>query len=1195
MFATFNNGYELDQWTIPEDHGGGIAQKRIRLPAERNMRSHILLLACAIITAFGLNLAVLAQDITATLTGTVSDSTGAAISGAKVVVHDNGTGTDRTVTTNGIGVYTVPQMLVGTYTISVTQTGFGKFVASQVIMHVGEQRALNITLKPATAAEEVVVTATTTPVETESSSQQQTITGKQILELQLNNRNFESLVVLQPGVSSSLPDEVGFGISGFNDIAVNGARTHSNNWMLDGADDNDAGGNQTINVVPSIDALEEFTVARSNYDAQYGRNGGGQINVVTKGGTNQFHGDAYEFDRNSIFNANSWLNNQQGIPNPPYRYNDFGFTVGGPIFKNKTFFFVSEEWRITKTPTTFQALIPNPQVLQGNFTGLYTGTYPNEVPVGLDPTAGPPGCIAGNQISPNCFSSNTQAYINNIFTRFPPSPSICAYPDGNPMMNCWPYTTSISDKNNNREDMVRLDQVISSKFRLFGRFLQEQNPATEAGGQWTGNPLPGISSTATNAPGRNIVFHATQDISQTMFNETGFNYSWGSIAITGTGVMANASAFTGLSWNGFPYGPDIYNRIPSVGIRHTNIADQINSPYHEHNVDKNFYDNFAWSKGKHTVRTGVTFQGMVKSENDAGVLTNGYFAFPIGGRHTPDNPPLANFLLGEATYLEQQSRDIIPNLHYLNFEAYVQDDWKLSRRLTLNLGLRYSFFPVPHNDNAVLENFDPQVFNPQAVPAIDEWGDMPIIPDTYTNGIIAALGGQGSLFGATVSPYGNSLNPNYNNNWAPRIGFSWDPFGNGKMAVRGGYGIFYERGLNAIWEQNTFLDPPFMQTAFMWNSQIPGTNQWYDTFDNPSAVPAAGASTLPIGINATGNPDFKVPYYQSWNLSIQREVLPNTLLEVAYVGGKGTHLLGTDDINQPTVQARLATDIGSGNGVPPAYGTEVSLLRPYVGWGSIKSIVSDFDSNYNSLQISVNRRVAKGLTISAAYTWSKTLTDNSYDRGQAPQDPYNLRAEYGPAAFDFPQVLVVNYVYELPFFRAQRGLIGHVLGGWEISGISRFQTGYPLTITQDNDPFNVWDWPQATQAQINNMGNDGLGLDLPNSPSMRRALQISNNVKGPKTPQEWFNTAAFTDAIGQFGNSRNGVVLGPGLNNWDMSVMKNDRINERFSMQFRTEFFNAFNHASFSAVGTDVDASGFGVVQGVHDPRIIQLGLKLMF
>lgn len=1163
------------------------------------MKGHMLLVMLAVIIVFVLGPAVLAQDITATLTGTVSDSTGAAISGAKVVVHHNGTGADRTVITNGIGVYTLPQMLVGTYTVTVTQTGFGKFVANQVTMHVGEQRELNVTLKPATAAEEVVVTATATPVETESSSQQQTITGKQILELQLNNRNFEQLVALQPGVASSLPDEVGFGISGFNDIAVNGARTHSNNWMLDGADDNDAGGNQTINVVPSIDALEEFTVARSDYDAQYGRNGGGQINVVTKGGTNQFHGDAYEFDRNSIFNANSWLNNQQGIPNSPYRYNDFGFTFGGPIFKNKTFFFVSEEWRITKTPTTFQALVPNPQMLQGNFAGLYTGAYPNEVPVGLDPTTTAPGCInnAGTQISSTCFSINAQAYISNIFNRFTPnytsSSPICSYPDGNPMMNCWPYTTSISDKNNNREDMVRLDQVINSKLRVFGRFLQERNPATEAGGQWTGNPLPGISSTATDAPGRNIVFHATQDISPVMFNEAGSNYSWGSITITGTGVMANASAFTGLTWNGFPYGPDIYNRIPSVGIRHTNIADQINSPYHEHNIDKNFYDNFAWSKQKHTVRAGVTFQGMVKSENDAGVLTNGYFAFPIGQRYTPDNPPFANFLLGEATYLEQQSRDITPNLHYLNFEAYVQDDWKLSRRVTLNLGLRYSYFPVPHNDNAVLVNFDPQAFNPNAVPNIDIWGDMPIIPDTYSNGMIAALGGTGSLLGATPSPYGNGVNPNHNNNWAPRIGFSWDPLGNGKMAIRGGYGIFYDRGLNAIYEQNTFADPPFVQTAYMYNSQQ-SSGQWYNTFDNPSVVPLSGASTLPIPITATGDPEFKVPYYQDWNLSIQREILPNTLLEVAYVGGKGTHLLGTDDLNQPTLQAHLANDIQN-NPTWTGYGPEVSLIRPYVGWGSITSIVSSFDSNYNSLQISLNRRVATGLTIGAAYTWSKTLTDNSYDRGQAPQDPYNLRAEYGPAAFSLPQVLVVNYVYELPFFRAQHGLIGHVLGGWELSGVSRFQSGYPLTITQDNDPFNIWDWSSATPQQTLTMSNDGLGLDLSGSPSTKRALQISNNVKGPKTTQEWFNTAAFTDAIGQFGNSGNGIILGPGLNNWDMAMMKNGRINERFSMQFRAEFFNAFNHPSFSRVGTDVDAPGFGTVQGAHDPRIIQLGLKLMF
>lgn len=1083
----------------------------------------------------------LAQNITASLSGTVTDSSGAVIPGATVIIHNDATKQDvRTVTTDSRGNYTAPLLPIGPYTVTFKKKGFRDFVAQEVILHVGEQRALGATLEPGAVTQQVTVTATSTPVQTTSAAQQQTITGTQIRELQLNNRNFEQLVTLQPGVASSLPDQIGFGISNTDSISVNGARGGANNWTVDGSDVNDSGSNLTLLNVPSVDALAEFTIARSTYDAQYGRSGGGQINVVTKSGTSQFHGDVYEFDRNTVLNANSFFNNSAGVKKPPYHYNDFGYTIGGPVYipghyntdKTKTFFFWSQEFRRNLTPNAFDAYLPTQDQLNGTFPGQIT--------------AAPAGCVtydAGtdtSQINQSCFSKNAQAYIKNVYSQFSPN------------LGSNQLITSPSGLNNYRQELIRIDQKLSDKTQVFARYMEDSVPTTEPGGLWAGEPLPGISSTATDAPGRNVVLHLTKEFAPTVVNEVAFNYSWGAINSNVTGNITNPAFVSSLVTNTFPYS-DPYNRVPSVGISGITGVGVPVAPYKERSTDKSAYDNLSIVRGNHSIRTGVDFQWMRKSENAVNP-TNGSFTFnTVNG-----NPAFANFLLGEANSFSQASRDIIPDLHYLNFSAYVQDDWKITSKFTLNLGVRYSYLPTPYDVKGILDNFDPSTFSQSAVPIIDPaTGNFApgqvATPANYLNGII--VGGQSS-------PYGQEVNPNYSNTVAPRVGFAWDPFGTGKTSIRGGYGIYYDRSLNGIWEQNEFANPPFVSSIYITNA----ANN--NIFDNPGAG-SVSVSSSPKSLHATGTPQFKVPSYQQWNFSVEREIMRNTTLQVAYVGSKGTHLLGQFDMNQVPLDVREANPT-----------TSYAALRPYLGYNVINTIAPMFNSNYNSLQISFNRRVAQGLNLGVAYTFSKTLSNNSTDRSSASLDTYNRQLDYGPASYSLPQVLVFNYIYDLPFYRNQPGFTGHLLGGWEVSGITTIETGYPQTVFQYNDPFDSYP--------------GGIGID-PSPVSPRADYVAGQSISGPKTVQEWFNTAAFTDAVGHFGTAGRGIFTGPGFNNWDFSAFKNIRITERFTSQFRAEFFNVFNHTSFSSIGTNVDSGLFGQVYGTHDPRIIQLGLKVMF
>ncbi len=1142
-------------------------------PATRTTSSFLITLLFIVLI---FSLAGNAQQLTATLTGTVTDASGAVVPGATVVVHSEETNADiRSVVSSNSGDFNITNIPAGHYSVTVKLEGFQTFAASGVILNVAEKHSMDVQLKAGKVSERVEVTAENTPIQTTTAEQSGTVTGNQVRELALNNRNFEQLVLLQPGVSNQLPDKVGFGLQNNTSISINGARTGANNWTVDGGDINDSGSNGTLLNTPGIDAIQEFTLERSNYDAAFGRSGGGQVVVATKAGTNQFHGSAFEFNRNNYYNANTFGDRQAiafgGDPadnrTPIERYNDYGFTIGGPLFipkvyhpvKNKTFFFWSEEWRKASLPATNTINVPTTGQLAGVFT----------TPI----AAAPAGCVtaAGGTytISPTCFSQNAAAYLNSFMVNNPPN---------SPGLLITPY----SSLNNFRQDIIRLDQNIADKVRIYARYMQDVVPQNAPFSLWGGGNYPGVETTSINAPGRNLVINATATISPRVVNEVEFVDAWGAINSDLTNALANSPAFTGQLTNNTAFA-DPYGRAPNVSISGYTGLGNGSAPYHERNISKTIFDNLSIQHGNHTIRVGFTSMWMQKTENGDGGAANFNFSSANNG-----NDPFANFLLGQADSYSQQNHDTVPHLRYLNFETYVQDDWKITSRLTLNLGVRYSYFPSPTDSNNTLVNFDSTVYNSANAPVIDpNTGNMVgVNAATYANGLILPKGAACAAGQAvpaplvSCSPYGGRVNPSSNNNWAPRLGMAYDPFGDGKWSVRAGFGMFYDRTLNGIWEQNAFSDPPLVQTTSILNTSTSTLN----LFDNPLGGQAAGPPTGPVSLTATGTPDFKVPSYMDYNLSVQHEVMHNTVLEVGYVGTKGSHLLGDVDLNQPTVATRIAN--------PAVF---VNAIAPFLGYAGINSRAPIYTSNYNSLQVAMNRRFSKGLTLGVAYTWSKLLTTNPFDRGQASYNTYDLKQSYGPSALNTPQMFVMSYVYDFPFYKDQRGVIGHILGGWELSGITTIQSGQSQTVTQSNDP-----WSMVTTANTTAYCSTppcplypgGLGMG---SSSIAIRADQSGSASGPKSVTQFFNTSAFTNAVGHFGSSSPGALLGPGYQIWDMSVMKNFNFGERASLQLRLETFNTFNHGSPSSIDTGVDDASFGAVNGWHDPRNLQIGAKIRF
>lgn len=1105
-----------------------------------------------------------AQNVNGAISGLVLDSQGAAVPDATVTITNEDRKTViRTITTNGDGHYAAPSLPIGHYSVSVAKQSFKKSVRSGILLNANDNLAVDFVLEVGAATETVSVNADLLQVETQTAAAAGLITPVEIKQIPLGTRNYEQLVSLMPGVSNNSPDQLYIGVSNpvgsTNTVSfsIGGQRNSANNWTVDGADNVDRGSDLTLLTYPSVDAIAEFKVLRGQYEAEYGRAAAGQINVVTKSGTSSFHGDAYEFFRSDVLAANNFLNNRSNIKRPPLRYNDFGYTIGGPFFipnvyntnKQKTFFFFSQEFRRVITYGTTTGTIPTTDMLSGNFLH--------------------PVCLTRNS-SGTCISTGTtvtnidpvaQEYINDIFSKLPA-----------PNSGTFNLVSSLRSVYNARQELFRVDQVFGPKLDLTVRYIHDAIPTQEPGGIFTGSPLPGVSTTQTNSPGYSWLARATSTFSPTLLNEGGFIFSYGAIVSDPTGLINPANS------------PDInvtlpftstLDRVPALALTGGSSVTGFGQ-YRDFNRNYNAFDNLTKVIGRHTVKVGVVYNYYQKTENASGVNA-GSFSFgtaPPAGTSTFEQA-WADFLQGESVSFTQAKADLTPDMRQKQWDIYAQDQFRARKNLTLTLGVRYSRYSQPIDKNGFLTNFDPATYDPAKAPTMNTNGTIctaaPCSNGAVPNPNYDPL--NGIIIAGQNSPFGDKVAENQNKNFAPRIGVAWDPFNDGKTSIRAGYGIFYDSTLVGTYEQNIFANPPFAPNVVINNAPL----------DDPAAGVANNAAAV-LALRGTPLP-MDTPYSQQWSLDVQRQVSPSLMFDVGYFGNNAVHLLGIVDINQVQPGAGYAAGL-TANPATTGFTTSIegrlNPLRPYVGYNAINVVESGFNSNYHSLQVSVKKRFQHDSLFNLYYTWSHNMTNNQSDRSTAPQNSYDIPAEYGPTQFDKRHILTMDVVYNVPWLIEQRGFVGHVLGGWGISGLISYSSGSPLTATTSSvDPA-------------------GLGFLGASAAGGRPDANGNPNIAAPHTVTEFFDTSVFSlvpNGDIRAGNSGRGQILGPGIERWDAAFMKNIKLPwETTGLEFRGEMFNAFNHTNFLGLGTSFTSpSTFGHVTTVHDPRIVQLALKFNF
>jgi len=1101
---------------------------------------------------------IFAQEITGTLRGTVSDPSGAAVAGASVDAEHLETGLKRAATTGRDGSFVLPELPVGHYRLEISAKDFEQYVQQGISLDVNESAVIPVRLALASKMQEVHVEANAELIQSTVTSLGDLVGERDLLDLPLDGRDFAQLGLLQPGVAPITPGliEAGGVIRQDQGYAVDGQRPESNNFLIDGASNFNAVDSGFV-LKPPIDAIAEFRILTHNADAEFGQSIGSTTNIVTRSGTNTFHGALWEFLRNDAMDASDYF--AQAVQ--PLKQNQFGGTFGGPIVKDKTFFFGYYEGFRNRQGETVPATVPTSLERQGDFSemcveGFTAGVCNNPAHQLYSFFTGVPVPVPNNTLT------SIDPIAQNILPFFP----LPNQGPNNP--NGFIATQSLSVDNN--QFGLRLDHYLDAANELSFRYMYSSGPTTDP-----------LSSEGANVPGfpvglydraQNFVAQETHTFSPSLIGVARFSY------LRNQFLLDEHLNHEPPSELGFQYDPTLAQAAgpPFIQVAgYASVGDPITGPQDTYQNTFDVSGSLSWIHGRHQLKFGGGFR---RDQINAlfGIASNGFFVFST----FPYSDAFASFLSGQPVFFLQGGGNPDRHIRAKALNLYAQDSYQVSSRLTLNLGLRYEL-PFPDTETNNLQNlWEPGV-------------QSKVFPSAPA----------GLLYpGDPGVPAG--LIPTEKNAFAPRVGLAYDPTGSGKWLVSSAYGIFFEPYYTGVGGplQDPVSAPPYLQTpqaGFPVNFANPfnGTNPFGPVFSEPM--------TLLVISNK-----LRLPYSQDWNLNVQRSFGASWLLQVGYVGTTGTKLPrfieGDPAVYVPGVDS-------SGN--PLSSESNVDQRRLYSGctlgqpdsdcvYGSVGEIAGIANSSYNALEASLRKRFGYGLAFLASYTYSKSIDDvSSFNitgsssqplagENDLAQDPFDLAAERGRSMFDSRNRFVLSYEWAVPFWKEGATWYQHVLGNWQFNGIFTAASGTPFTVFDSNDVALEGSAPEIS----------GFSSERPNvvsNPFTPGPVAANQNCLAPtqtRVAAHWFNPCAFVEAAtGTFGDEGRNAVQGPGYTNWDFSTFKNIHLTERSSLQFRAELFNFLNHTNLRLPETDIQSPNIGVIQQDVGPRVVQVALKLLF